>query len=347
VSPMLAIAKMKLAKGLELHEFPRPVPVDNEVLIKVKISGICGSDKKLYSLESMSARKISLPIILGHEFCGVVESLGPNATRFQVGDRVAGEPHIPCMACFTCNTGSAHICPHQKNVGRTVNGSFAEYLTMPEISVRKVPETLTDYEVALLEPMGVAVHAVRKNDITGDNVLILGCGPIGLMSISAAKAFGSARVFATSRSPEKLQKGLIMGADQIFNASEKGITEKIRSQAGECGIGTVIDMSGSVAAIQQGLQVLRPGGTLVIAGILSKNIDLNALSYNIYNEIQIVGIFGRKLWESWILSEMLFEQGKIKTEVLTGPTFAVGDYKQAFTEAFSGNPARTFMSFTE
>ncbi|MEW6671327.1 MAG: alcohol dehydrogenase catalytic domain-containing protein [Thermodesulfobacteriota bacterium] len=343
---MDALAKMKLAKGVDLHRFPRPVPVNNEVLIKVRLSGICGSDLKLYNLEGkMTARKISLPVILGHEFCGVVESLGPNATRFQVGDRVAGEPHIPCMDCYTCNTGNAHICPNQKNVGRTVNGCFAEYLTVPEISVRKVPETLTDHEAALLEPLGVAVHAVHKNDIAGDNVLVLGCGPIGLMSISAAKAFGAARVFATARSPEKLQKGFLMGADRVFNASERGIIDSIRSEAGRSGIGTVIDMTGSQEAIQQGLQVLRPGGTLVFAGILSGNIDLNALAYNIYNEIRMVGIFGRKLWESWYLSEMLFEQGKINTEVFTGATFGVGDYEQAFAAAFAGKSGKTFISF--
>ena len=346
MSAMLAIAKTKLEKGVDLQKFPRPVPVNNEVLIKVKLSGICGSDLKLYNLAGkMTARKISLPVILGHEYCGVVAALGPKVTTLQVGDRVAGEPHIPCLNCFTCHTGNAHICPNQKNVGRTVNGSFGEYLTVPEISVRKVPAELTDHEAALLEPLGVAVHAVRKNDVAGDNVLVLGCGPIGLMTISAAKAFGAARVFATGRSPEKLQKGLLMGADQTFNATDKGIIENIRSQAGTCGIGTVIDMTGSEEAIQQGLQVLRPGGMLVLAGILGRNIDLNALAYNIYYEIQIAGIFGRKLWESWILSEMLFRQKKIKTEVLMGATFAAGDYEQAFAEAFSGKTGKTFISF--
>ena len=345
---MQAIAKTQLVKGLDLRQFPRPVPVGNEVLIKIKLSGICGSDLKLYNLEgNMPARKISLPVILGHEFCGIVEALGPKTTKLHVGDRVAGEPHVPCMTCFTCTTGNAHICPNQKNVGRTLNGSFAEYLTVPEISVRKVPETLTDYEAALLEPLGVAVHAVRKNDIAGDNVLVLGCGPIGLMTISAAKAFGAARVFATSRTPEKLQKGLLMGADQVFNGVEEGIVEKIISQAGACGIGTVIDMTGSEEAIQQGLQALRPGGTLVLAGILGKNLNLNALSYTIYKEIQIAGIFGRKLWESWILSEMLFAQRKIKTEVLRGSTFKAGDYEQAFAEAFAGKSGRTFISFSD
>jgi len=344
---MDAIAKMKLVKGLSLQQFPRPVPVDNEVLIRVRLSGICGSDLKLYNLEAMPPRKIALPVILGHEFCGVVEALGPKVTKLQVGDRVTGDPHIPCMECYTCKTGNAHICPNQKNVGRTVNGSFAEYLTVPEVSIRKVPESLTDYEVALLEPLGVAVHAVRKNDIAGDNVLVLGCGPIGLMAIAAAKAFGAARVFATGRSPEKLQKGLLMGADQIFNADDTDVTGKILSQAGACGIGTVIDMTGSEEAIQQGLQVLRPGGTMVLAGILGKSINLNALAYNVYKEINITGIFGRKLWESWILSEMLLEQGKIRIEAIKGSTFKAADYEKAFAEAFSGKKGRTFLSFAD
>ncbi|MBW6484804.1 MAG: alcohol dehydrogenase catalytic domain-containing protein [Syntrophobacterales bacterium] len=336
---------MKLARGLSLQQFPKPVPVDNEVLIRVRLSGICGSDLKLYNLETMPARKITLPVILGHEFCGIVEALGPKATRLQVGDRVAGDPHIPCMECYTCQTGNAHICPNQKNVGRTVNGSFAEYLTVPEISVRKVPESLSDYEVALLEPLGVAVHAVRKNDIAGDNVLVLGCGPIGLMTIAAAKAFGAARVFATGRSPGKLQKGLLLGAEQIFNADDADVPGKILSQAGACGIGTVIDMTGSEEAIQQGLQVLRPGGTMVLAGILGKNIALNALSYNVYKEINITGVFGRKFWESWILSELLLEQGKIGIEAIMGSTFKAADYEKAFAESFSGKSGRTFISF--
>lgn len=343
---MYAIAKTKLEKGVERLQFPLPEPKANEVRIKVKLSGICGSDLKLYNLHGqMTARKIALPIVLGHEYCGVVDALGPNVTGLKVGDRVAGEPHLPCMNCFTCHTGNAHICPSQKNVGRTANGSFAEYLSVPEISVRKVPETLTDHEVALLEPLGVAVHAARKNDIAGDTVLVLGCGPIGLMTIAAARAFGAARVFATSRSPQKLQKGLIMGADQTFNASDKDIVATIRSQAGYRGIGTVIDMAGSQEAIQQGLQVLRPGGTLVLAGILSGNIDLNALAYNIYKEIRIMGIFGRKLWESWMLSEMLFERKKINTDAFMGATFAAADYEQAFAQAFSGKSGKTFLSF--
>ena len=344
---MLGIAKMKPEKGVTLSEFPKPMPAEDEVLIKVKVSGICGSDVRLYTLEGpLTEPRLTLPIILGHEFCGEVESVGSRVTKLQLGDRVAGETHIPCTICFTCQTGNAHICPNQKNVGRTVNGSFAEYITIPEVSVRKVPDTLADHEVALLEPLGVAVHAVREKDITGDNVLVLGCGPIGLMTIAVAKAFGASRVFATSHSPEKLQKGLKMGADQAFQASDEDTTQNILSEAGSYGIGTVIDMSGSEEAIQQGLQVLRPGGTMVLGGIPKKDINLNVLSYSIYNEIKLVGIFGRKLWESWYLSEMLLEQGRINTEPLIGSTHSVDNYEKAFDEAFSGKFGRTFIVFS-
>lgn len=344
---MIGIAKMKPEKGVALNEFPKPIPAEDNVLIKVKVSGICGSDLDLYNLEGpLTDLRLTLPIILGHEFCGIVESVGSRVTKLQVGDRVAGETHIPCTTCFTCQMGNAHICPNQKNVGRTVNGSFAEHITIPEVSVRKVPETLTDHEVAMLEPLGVAVHAVREKDVTGDNVLILGCGPLGLMTVAVAKVFGASRVFATSHSSEKLQKGLKIGADQVFQASDEDITQKILSEAGPHGIGRVIDMSGSEDAIQQGLRVLRPGGTMVLAGIPEKEINLNVLLYSIYKEIKLVGIFGRKLWESWYLSEMLLEQGRINTEPLIGSTYSVDNYEKAFLEAFSGEFGRTFIALS-
>jgi threonine 3-dehydrogenase len=342
---MFGIAKINLERGVSLGEFPKPVPADDEALIKVKISGVCGSDLNLYNLEKQTAgRTIPLPIIIGHEFCGVVESVGSRVTKLRVGDRVAGETHIPCMSCFTCQTGGAHICPNQRNVGRTVNGSFAEYIAVPQVSVRKVPEGLTDHEVAMLEPLGVAVHAVRENDVAGDNVLVLGCGPLGLMTIAVAKAFGASLVFATGHSPEKLQKGLRMGADQVFRADQEDTNQKIRSEAGFRGIGTVIDMSGSEEAIHQGLQVLRPGGTMVLAGIPKKDIQLNILMYSIYKEIKLVGIFGRKMWESWDLSETLFLQGRISTELLIGPVYPIQDFGKAFDDAFSGKFGRIFIT---
>ncbi len=342
---MRGIAKMDLDRGVSLNEFPKPASADDEALIRVELSGICGSDLNLYNLDRQTAgRKISLPIIIGHEFCGVVESVGSRVTKLEVGDRVAGETHIPCMSCFTCQTGRAHICPNQKNVGRTVDGSFAEYITVPQVSVRKVPEGLTDHEVAMLEPLGVAVHAVRENDVAGDNVLVLGCGPLGLMTIAVAKAFGASLVYATSHSPEKLQKGLRMGADQVFQAEQEDTNQKILSEAGFRGIGTVIDMSGSEKAIHQGLQLLRPGGTMVLAGIPKKDIQLNILMYSIYKEIKLVGIFGRKMWESWDLAEMLFQQGRISTELLIGPTYPIEDFVKAFDDAFSGKFDRIFIA---
>lgn len=343
---MIGIAKMKPKKGVDLQEFPKPSPADENVLIKVKISGLCGSDQALYKMDKpVDDPSLKLPIIIGHEFCGVVEAIGSSVTQFKAGDRVAGETHIPCTHCFTCQTGKAHICPNMKNVGRNVNGSLAAYISLPEVSVRRTPEGLGNHEAAMLEPLGVAVHAVRQKDIVGENVLVLGCGPLGLMTIGIAKVFGAMRVFATSRSPEKLQKGLAMGADQVFQASDVEMVEKIVAEAGFRGIGTAIDMSGSAAAIKQGLDVLSPGGTLVLAGIPEQDIQLDVLSYSIYREIKLVGIYGRTLWETWDLSEWLFEQGKINTEPLRGNTYVAEDYENAFQEAFSGIFGRTFIEF--
>jgi threonine 3-dehydrogenase len=232
-----------------------------------------------------------------------------------------------------------------KNVGRNVNGSLAAYISLPEVSVRRSPDGLDNHEVAMLEPLGVAVHAVRQKDVVGENLLVLGCGPLGLMTIGVAKAFGALRVFATSRSPEKLQKGLEMGADQVFQASDAEMIEKIVAQAGFRGVATVIDMSGSPAAIKQGLDVLSPGGTMVLAGIPDQDIQLDVLSYSIYKEIKLVGIYGRTLWETWDLSEWLIEQKRINTEPLLGNTYAAEEFENAFQEAFSGKFGRTFIEF--
>ena len=341
---MIGVTKTKPEKGVSLEDFPVLQPVGDEVLIKVTLSGICGSDLALYEMDQPETNRwLSLPIIIGHEFCGVVESVGPQVTQFHQGDRVSGETHIPCMTCQTCQTGKAHICPNQKNIGRTVNGSLAEYITIPERSVRKAPTGLTDHEVAILEPLGVAVHAVREKNMAGENVLILGCGPLGLMAIAVAKAFGAGRVFATSRTPEKLQKALDMGADQVFQASDDDLIKNILSEAKSAGVSTAIDMSGNEHAMKQGIDVLSPGGTMILVGIPSKEISWDVLEHSIYKEIKLLGVFGRTLWETWALSEMLLGQGKINTEPLIGSTYALTDYEKAFAEAFSGKFGRTFM----
>jgi threonine 3-dehydrogenase len=345
---MLSIVKNEPKKGVTLQESPKPIPQPDEVLIRVKISGICGSDLSIYKVDApLSGGNLILPRIIGHEFCGVVEEVGAKVTNFESGDRVAGETHIPCMKCLTCQTGGAHICPNQRNVGRNVNGSFAEYITVSEVSVRKVPEALTDYQVAMLEPLGVAVHSVRQKDLAAENVLVLGCGPLGLMTVAVARAFGASRVFATSRTPEKLDKALKMGADKVFQASDKDIIEKIESAAGPTGVGTAIDMSGNEEAIEQGLRALSPGGTMILAGIPDDDIRLDVLSYSIYKEIKLVGVYGRTMWETWLLSEMLFEQGRVDTEPLTGSTYSPEDYGKAFQEAAEGKFGRTFFRFSD
>jgi threonine 3-dehydrogenase len=343
---MIGIAKIKPEKGVDLKEFPKPAAAEKNVVIEVKIAGLCGSDQALYKLNKPTADpSLKLPVIIGHEFCGVVTATGPSVAHLKVGDRVAGETHIPCTQCYTCQSGKAHICPNMKNVGRNVDGALASYISLPEISVRRAPDGLHDHEVAMLEPLGVAVHAVRQNDVVGENVLVLGCGPLGLMTIGVAKAFGALRVLATSRSPEKLQKGLEMGADQVFQASDLHVVEKIRAAAGFRGVATAIDMSGSAGAIKQGLDALGPGGTLVLAGIPEQEIQLDVLSYSIYKEIKLLGIYGRTLWETWELSEWLFERGKINTQPLMGNTYPAEDYENAFQEAFSGKFGRTFIAF--
>jgi len=346
---MWGITKTKNEIGLELMEWPDLEPAGDEVLIKIKVAGICGSDLNLYRWREteraqLAAGHMKLPFIIGHEFCGVVEGVGPQVRHLKPGDRVAGETHVPCMSCYVCLTGSPHICPHMRLLGRHVTGSLAEYTKVPEVSVHKVPDTLDDHEVALLEPLGVAMNAVEKARVSGDTVLVTGCGPIGLMSIAGAKDWGASMVVATSRTQAKLDKALAMGADAVFNADDPDCVAGIRDAVGREGVGAVIEMSVAQQAIDQGLAAIRCAGRLVQVGTPGAPVTLDMVGPVMHQEVEIIGVFGRRMWNTWLYSEDLLARGKVRTDLVKGGDYALSDFQDAFEEALSGEAGRTFFT---
>jgi threonine 3-dehydrogenase len=346
---MWAIAKTKNETGLELMEWPNPEPVGNEVRIKVTVAGICGSDLNLYRWRdteraNVASGRIKLPFIIGHEFCGIVESIGPQVQNLKPGDRVAGETHVPCMKCYVCQTGHPHICPHMRLIGRQVAGSLAEYTNVPEISLYKVVNTLDDHEAAMLEPLGVAVNGVEKARVHGDTVLITGCGPIGLLGIAAAKAMGASTVVATSRTQAKLNKALEMGADAVFNANDPECVDTIRKAVNREGVGAVIEMSGAQEAITQGLDAIRCAGRFVQVGNPGAPVSIEMVRNVMHKEIQFIGVFGRRMWNTWFISEDLLIRGKVRTDLVKGGDYPLSEYQKAFEEAFGGLAGRTFFT---
>jgi threonine 3-dehydrogenase len=346
---MQGIAKTEDQTGLELVDWAISEPVDDEVFIKVAVAGICGSDLNLYRWREteraqLNAGRMKLPFIIGHEFCGTVESTGPQVRHLKAGDRVAGETHVPCMNCYVCQTGSPHICPHMQLIGRHVTGSIAEYMKVPEIGLYKVPDTLNDHEVALLEPLGVAVNAVEKANVSGDTVLITGCGPIGLMSVAVAKAMGASMVVATSRTETKLEKALGMGADAVFNADDPECVARIRDTVKREGVGAVIEMSGAQEAIDQGFGCIRCAGRFVLVGTPAAPVSVELVGSVMHKEVEVVGVFGRRMWNTWITSKDLLAGKRVRTDLIMGGDYRLGEYEKAFEEALRGVAGRTFFT---
>lgn len=340
-----ALRKMKPQAGAELVELELPAELGpKEVLIEIEVAAICASDVHVYAWRpEVAALKIPLPFTMGHEFCGKVVQVGPQVETLVPGDRVSGETHWACGHCYYCQTGDLHICANMRLVGRTLDGCFGEYATLPEINARKIPATIPPEKAALLEPLGVAVHALEAAEVSGKNVAILGCGAIGLLAIGAAKALGALSVFATSRSAGKLERAREMGADLVLNAAEDDVVGEMLKATGGLGVDAVIELSGSEEALHQGFQVLRKGGVIVLVGLPPEPVKLDIPGEMIRKEARLVGSFGRRMWQTWMTTERLLERGLVDVALATGRSFPLAQYQEAFREAASPAPGRVLL----
>ena len=246
-----AIRKTGPRAGAELVEVPLLGSLGpGEVLARVDLAAICASDVHVYDwLPSIAALGLPLPFTMGHEFTGTVLRIGDQVKALGEGDRISGETHYPCGECYQCRTGEQHRCRQMGILGRSIDGCMAEYIVLPEICARRIPPDIPIEQAALMEPLGVAVHAVDKAGVGGETLAIMGCGAIGLMAVGVAKAFGALRIYATSRTPVKLECALQMGAYRALKADSEDVVGEILSETGQEGVGRVIDFSGSPEAI--------------------------------------------------------------------------------------------------
>ena len=340
-----AIRKTQPEPGAELVEMTLPESLGpEEVLIKVELAAICASDVHVYDWEPLVVGSgFPLPVTMGHEFTGTVLRTGERVKTLIEGDRVSGETHFPCGDCYQCQTGEQHRCQNLRLLGRHINGCMAGYAILPEICARRIPSDITIEQAALMEPFGVAVHAVDKAGVGGETVAILGCGAIGLMAIGVAKAFGALRIYATSHSPAKLERALQMGAYRALKVDRDDVVGQILAETDEQGVGAVIEMSGSPEAIVQGFQILRKGGTYVGVGVPTRPVELELARSVIYREALYTGIHGRKMWDTWIKAERLLSWGLIDLSPVMGKRFPLEEFEAAFAEAKSPAPGRVLL----
>ncbi|NOX45065.1 MAG: L-threonine 3-dehydrogenase [Caldiserica bacterium] len=304
---MKALAKTSSREGLELVEAETPRPGPGEVLIKVAAASICGTDLHIYSWDEWSRSRISPPRIIGHEFCGHVEEVGPGVEGFAPGDYVSAETHIYCGRCYMCRTGRAHLCENVSIIGIDRDGAFAEYIVVPAKVLWKNDPALPAKIASLQEPFGNAVHAVKRAEVGGKRVVIIGDGPIGIFACAIARVLGARDVWLVGLSETRLAAGRRLGADAVVNASSRDPVAAIREWTGGKGADVVLEMSGSPAAWDNALRAVRPGGRVIAFGLSRDKIPWD-LNRGVFKDIEVLGIVGRLIFETWYeASELLAE----------------------------------------
>ena len=328
---MKALRKTRPASGAELESIAIPAISPTEVLVRVRAASICGTDLHIYAWDTWSASRIRPPLTFGHEFCGVIERVGEEVASVAAGDFVSAEMHLNCGHCRPCRVGQLHLCQNLRIIGIDQDGCFAEFVRIPASNIWKIDPAIPEHYAAILDPLGNAVHTVLAGEIAGQTVAVTGCGPIGLMAIAVAKACGSAAVFATEVNPHRRALALRMGADEAFNPQETDVVARVRSATGGAGVDVLLEMSGHAEAIQQGMKMLRAGGRASLLGLPSQPITLDLLNDVIFKGATIQGIFGRRMFRTWLQTTELLKTGRLNLE----PLFHERLTLDRFTDAFS------------
>jgi threonine 3-dehydrogenase len=332
---MLAVVKDKKTPGVTVKDIPIPKPKKNELLVKVKLASICGTDINIYDWNSWAESHITPPIVIGHEIVGeVVEINGENPGGIKIGDLVSSETHIFCGKCYQCKIGNRHICENMQLFGIGRNGGFAEYATIPIRTSWKNDKSIPLEAMSSQEPLGNAVHVVTKAGVKDKTVLVTGLGPTGLCAVAAAKAYGAKKVIAVNRGEYRRKLGKKMGADEVYDALPQKYLGKID---------VVLEMSGNENAIQTAFEAARIAGTVIIFGIPKKEITLNFGKYFIDKELTVKGVFGRHIWDTWNQVSKLLKSGKVDLTKMITHRFALKDFEKAMEVMKSGECGKILL----
>jgi threonine 3-dehydrogenase len=331
---MKALVKEKSTPGLWLREVNKPEIGDLDILVKVKKTSICGTDLHIYKWDRWAEKTIKTPMTIGHEFTGEVVAVGAYVQGFKIGDRISGEGHISCGKCRNCRTTKRHLCLHTQGVGVTRTGCFAEFVSIPAENAFHLPASINDDIAAVLDPLGNAVHTALAFNLVGEDVLITGAGPIGLMATAIAKHVGARRVVVTDMNPYRLELAKQMGATHAVNISKTPLSEFMKTFGALEGFDVGLEMSGQPAALRDMIDTIRPGCPIALLGILPENspVDWHKI---IFKGLTLQGIYGRQMYETWYKMIGMLDSGLDITPVLTH-RFAFDDFEQGFDAMGSG-----------
>lgn len=306
-----AIVKAAPGPGAELRDVPEPAaPTSDLVLVKVLASSICGTDYHIYSWDAWSAARVQPPRIMGHEFAGEIVAVGPEVKRAQIGDYVSGESHWVCGVCDQCRAGQMHVCRNTRILGVDVDGCFADYVLVPEMSTFPNDGVLPPEIACIQDPLGNAVHATLAGEVVGRSVVVLGCGPIGIFAVAVAKAAGASYVWATDTRDYRLELATALGADGVVNAAKEDVVAYCGRKTHGKGVDVALEMSGAPSAIRQAMRITRPGGRVSLMGIPANPVELD-ISEMIFKGLDVKCIVGRRIAQTWQTMHTLLASGRL------------------------------------
>lgn len=306
---MKCVVKTKAGPGgLELQHKPIPVPKEGEVLVKVHLAAICGTDIHIKEWEDFAASRMSPPVVIGHEFCGEIIEAGQGVSEKRIGQLVSAESHIACHTCPLCLDGKENLCINTKGIGVHIDGCFAEYVAIPSENAYVCNPAVSKENNALLEPLGVAVHAATKIAMGGKTVAITGCGPLGLMAVAVARKLGAGKIICVEINSYRKEAAYKMGADMVLDPTESNIVEDMRNACGGLGPDAVLEFSGNVEGIRAASKYVRPGGEIVVVGLPNREVPLNFTEI-FYRGINFYGISGREMYHTWKVMTGLLNAG--------------------------------------
>lgn len=340
---MKSLAKLHREPGIWMQDNPMPEVGHNDLLIKIRKTAICGTDMHIFHWDEWSQKTIPVPMIVGHEYVGEVVDMGSEVQGFNKGDRVSGEGHITCGHCRNCRAGRRHLCRNTQGVGVDRQGAFAEYLVIPAFNAFKIPDNISDDLASIFDPFGNAVHTALAFDLVGEDVLITGAGPIGIMAAAVAKHVGARHVVITDVNPYRLALAEQMGATRAVNVAEQDLKTVMQELGMTEGFDVGLEMSGVPSAFDSMLENMNNGGKVAMLGIPPNAV---AIDWNqvIFKGLTIKGIYGREMFETWYKMASLLQSGLDLDPIITHQ-FDIDQFQQGFETMASGQSGKVILNW--
>lgn len=341
---MKALVKKEARPGIWMEDISEPTVGPNDVLIRIVKTSICGTDMHIYNWDAWAQKTIRVPMAVGHEYCGRIVEVGSEVRGLKVGDRVSGEGHITCGYCRNCRAGRRHLCRNTVSVGVDRPGAFAEYLVIPAVNAFKLPDSVPDDIASILDPFGNAVHTALSFNLVGEDVLITGAGPIGIMATAVARFVGARHVVVTDVNDYRLDLARRMGASRAINVKRESLDVTMASLGMQEGFDVGLEMSGNPSALRELLRTMHHGGSVALLGIPPGEtaIDWDQV---IFKGLTLKGIYGREMFETWYKMASLLQSGLTLDPVITHH-FPVQEYERAFATMGSGQSGKVILDWT-